>query len=54
MKRHVVYDVLDQVIVAEHLLPGDAQDEAKNRNSNIDPVDRLGHKRFLVFESDHV
>lgn len=53
MKQHVVYDVLEQVIVATHVGLGEAQDEAKNRNSNIDPVDKFGHKRFLVFETDH-
>lgn len=54
MKQFVVWDVTDRVVVGAHGEIGQAQDEAQNRNSNIDPVDKQGHKRFLVFETDHV
>lgn len=54
MKQFVVWDVTDRVVVGAHGELGQAQDEAKNRNSNIDPVDKQGHTRFLVFETDHV
>ena len=54
MKQFVVYDVTDRVVVGAHGEMGQAQDEAQNRNSNIDPVDKQGHKRYLTFEVDHV
>ena len=54
MKQFVVYDVTERVVVGAHGELGQAQDEAKNRNSNIAPVDKQGHKRYLTFEVDHV
>lgn len=54
MKQFVVYDVTERMVVGAHGEIGQAQDEAKNRNSNIAPVDKQGHKRYLTFEVDHV